>query len=153
MKFDGIEGESNVAGYETCLELISFSWGAQRAYRVVRSVGSEVGECTVSDAIVSRKADGKSAALLRETFYGQFDRTVTISFVRTGQFAPVESIGFMLEDCGISNYAIANVAEGDHAMETISLAFKRVSIRSFSIGDDLRAPPDHTSFDLVTGGR
>lgn len=153
MKYEGIQGESKIAGYEGYLELITFDWGANRAFSVIRGVGVEVGECAVAEVSITRRSDGCSAAVLRECLTGEFDRSVVVSFARTGGISATDLMTWELGSCGIKSYSISHTDSGDYPIESISLAFRRIACLAYPVDDSLRAPPDDTSFDLVTGGR
>jgi len=151
MRYEGIDGESQMAGYEGCLELVSFSWGVSRAIQIIPGRAREATLPAVAEITVSRRADGRSAALLREALSGALDRAVKIHFVRTGVLSATDLMAYELENCGLSGYQVGHSQDGEYPMENLSIGFSRINVLSYPIDDSLRAPPDNASYDLLRG--
>jgi type VI secretion system secreted protein Hcp len=151
MNFEGITGESTVRGYEGCLDVLSFSWAVSRVIQILPGSSSDRTKPTVGEFVITRSADGCSARLLNEVLHGEANRVVKVSFVRTGGEQPTDFMRYEFEDCGVSAFSTSN--GGDGPIEQLSIAFRRVTFLAFAIDNTLRAPPDSTSYDLVTGDR
>jgi len=152
MRYEGIDGESQMAGYVGCLELLSFSWGVSRAVQIIPGLGREATLPAIAEINVARRADGRSAALLREALSGQLDRAVKIHFVRTGGLSATDLMTYELGGCGLSSYQVSHSDSGEYPTESLSIGFSRINVLSYPIDDSLRAPPDNASYNLVSGG-
>lgn len=149
MKFAGITGESQLNGKEGFIELESFGWGVSRSMAAVKAGSRGDADCRVDEAEVTRKLDSSSAALLRESLLGKFDRKVEVHFLRTGPNRLVAYATYEFENCGISSYATR--AAGDLPTETLRLNFSKVTFKSFKVTDDLGAVPESAFYDVVQG--
>jgi len=149
MKYPSVAGESQLNGKDGFIELTSFSWGISRSTAAAKAGGSGDADCRVEDAEISRSMDSCSAALLKESLLGKFDRKVEIQFCRTGTNKMLVYASYEFEKCGISAYSTN--AAGDVPTERLRLNFGKVTFKAFKVGDDLSAVPEIAFYDLTTG--
>jgi type VI secretion system secreted protein Hcp len=150
MKYEGIEGESEVRGKKGFVELLSLSFGTARAMSAVKAGSRGDAEVQMQEITCSRQSDSISALLFNEAVIGDMSRKVDIEFIRTGpNNKPITFLAFALENCGISSFQMSGAA--DIPTETFSLNFTKITIKSFQVGDKLSAVPFTGSFDLATG--
>lgn len=152
MKYEGIEGESQVRGRTGFMEVEAVGWGLSRAMSAVKTGGRGDAEVQVQDVTVSRRQDSLSALLLNEAAFGAMDKKVEFEFVRTGpNNKPVTFLRIILESAGISSYSLGGAGADARPMESLSINFLKMSMASFAVTDELTAVPNTATIDVTTG--
>lgn len=150
MKYEGIEGESEVRGKKGFMELTSISFGAMRNVSAVGAGTRGEGDVRIQEVNCTRQSDSVSALLFTECVSGDMLKKVEIEFIRTGpNNKPITFMSYLLEGCGITAYNVAG--GGDIPMESFTLAFSKFTVKSFQVGDKLTAVPFTGTFDLQAG--
>jgi len=150
MKYDGIDGEATITGFEKWIELQSFQFGVGRAISSAYGQSTREGSiASVSEISVSKLSDGASPKLFVAALTGTLDKKVTISMVRTAAGSVQPYMVYELEGCGISGYSVSS--GGDRPVESLSLNFDKISFKYMLIGDDLNNSPEVVGYDLATG--
>lgn len=148
MKYDGVDGESIVEGFEKYIELNSVQFGVGRGIASARGASTREGsDASVSEITVTKVTDGTSVKLFEEALTGKLNKVVDIKFVRTGAGKPEEYLGFKLEGTGISGFSISS--GGDRPSESLSLNFDKVTFKYNPIGDDFGGSPASYGWDLA----
>jgi type VI secretion system secreted protein Hcp len=134
LEIEGVAGESQRAGHEGQIELMSFSWGASNPVSITTGSGLGAGKVNVSSFNFMKYTDGTSPTLFQKccngkhfpkakvTFYkaagddGALDYLVyefegvfvdSIQWSGGGEGIPMESVSFTFEKCTI-NYTVQN---------------------------------------------
>ncbi len=150
MKYEGIDGESEVRGRTGYMELNSFSWGLSRATATARGDSRGDAEFVAQDVVVTRAQDSISALLIQEAAVGDFERTVDIEFVRTGpNNKPIVYFKATLRQAGLASYQVAS--GGDTPTESMTIRYNSVQIASHKTGNDLNAVPNTVGLDVAVG--
>jgi type VI secretion system secreted protein Hcp len=150
MKYEGIEGESEVRGKRGFVELLSLTFGAARSMSAVKAGARGDAEVQIQEVACTRQADSISALLFNECVVGDMAKKVEVEFLRTGpNNKPITFMAYTFENCGISAYSIGG-GEGT-PVESFTLNFTKVLVKSFQVGDALAAVPFTGSFDITTG--
>jgi type VI secretion system secreted protein Hcp len=150
MKYDGIDGESEVSGFEKQIELNSFQFGVGRGISSARGTSTrESSEASVSEITVTKLTDGSSLKLLEASLYGTLDKTVTLTFTRTQTGGGTQAyLTYVLTGTGVSGYSFSS--GGDRPSESISLNFDKFEFKYGKIGDDISGATAATKYDLAT---
>lgn len=152
MKYEGIDGESEVRSRRGFIELQGFAWGIGRATTTARGDARGDAEVMTREVTLTRVQDSVTALLIDETATNAFDRTVEIEFVRTGaNNKPTTYLKFRFLNAGLSSYAID--ASGSSQTETLALRYTAFSMESHKTGDDLSAVPNTAGYDTAAGQR
>lgn len=150
MKYESIDGESEVRGRKGYLEITSFSWGLTRAATTARGGGRGDAEVMTQEVIIGRTLDSVSALLVQEAAFGGFDRNVDIEFTRTGpNNRPITYYKVTLQNAGLASYQVAS--GGDTPAETMSIRYTAVTVESHKTGDDLSSVPNTAGIDVAAG--
>jgi type VI protein secretion system component Hcp len=150
LKFEGIDGESEVRGKKGFMELASVSFGATRNVSAVGAGTRGEGDVRVQEVNCTRVSDSVSALLFTECVSGDMSKKAEIEFVRTGpNNKPITFMSVLLEGCGISAYSVAG--NDGIPIESFSLAFSKITIKTFQVTDKLAAVPFTGTFDLLAG--
>lgn len=127
LDLEGIDGESNIDGFDDKIICESFSFGASQPMDYSRNTARTVGTVNVSDITLSRNFDKSSTELLAALFAAKSWATATIHFLKA---AAVEDDGqqeflkVTLTNCVISNHNFAGSAGG--MSESLTLSFTKV---------------------------
>lgn len=152
MKYEGVDGESDVRGRKGYMELQSFAWGVSRAPTTARGDARGDAEVMAQEVILTRTQDSVTALLVDEVVTNAFDRTVDIEFIRTGpNNKPITYLKVSLRDAGLSGYQVAS--GGDIPTESMTIRYNAVTIASYKTGDDLNAVPNTSGYDIAQGAR
>jgi type VI protein secretion system component Hcp len=147
MKYEGIDGESTLAGKTGFISVASFNWGLSRTVSAVRPGARARTEPAVQEVIIRKATDGASVALVTEALFGRFDRKVDLHFLRPGIGGdPQEFVTYHLFDCGISSYGVD--CTGDTPLEVLKLNFAMIQFKYIKFGDDLTGTPSDIVFSL-----
>jgi type VI protein secretion system component Hcp len=153
MKYEGINGESELRGKAGYLELTGLSWGVTRSNISGKAASRGEVEPRVDEVVVTRMLDSASANVLKEALVGDFGSKVEIHFTRTGPQNRIVSYAiYEMENCGVSAYNIES--GGDIPQERLRLSFTKIQFKSYKVTDDINAVPDTVLYDLLaaTGG-
>ncbi|MBX9699500.1 MAG: type VI secretion system tube protein Hcp [Acetobacteraceae bacterium] len=152
MKYEGIDGESEVRGRKGFMEIESFAWGGSRPVTSVKGGARGDAEVQMQEVTVTRKQDGLSAQLVEQMITGTFDKKVEFQFVRTGpNRKPQTFLKIDFEKAGLSSYQAVSSAGDGPVIETMSINYTVITIATFKADDTLSAVGDSTSFDVETG--
>lgn len=152
MKYEGIDGESEVRGKRGFVELTSFTWGLARTMSSVKAGSRGDAEVQVNEISVTRTQDSLSALFVQEAVSGKFDKAVEVHFIRTGpNKKPATFLKVQLAQAGISSYSISGAGESGVPTESMSINFVTVTMDSHKVDDALSGVPNTASFDTSTG--
>ncbi len=145
LQFDGITGESTVSGLDGFMEIQTLNWGTSRPVAGAHSAARGTSEATVQNVVLTRQWDSVTPMLVDAVWRGGFDNTATIRFVQTGSGTPTTYGEFKLEKCGIAGYSV--IASGAQPVETLTLNFTKLTVKSFKVDDDMKTIPSTASYD------
>ena len=146
MKFEGIDGESTLAGKAGFIEVSSLKWGFGRNVSAVRPGARARVEPSVREVVVTKEMDGASVKLIHQALMGGFDRNVELHFLRPGLEGPQEYAKYVLGDCGINTYSVDS--SGSSPAEVYSLNFATIQFVYIKFGDDLTGIPSDVAYFL-----
>lgn len=151
LQYDGIPGESKIKGFEKYIEVNSFEFGLGR--RIASGVNSvrEGSVVNMSEVVVKKSTDGATIKLFEAACNGPLDKTVKISFVRTGTGDPQEFMGVYLKATGVSGLsfkAAGGSGVDSRPGETLHLNFGEIEVKYNPIGDDLTGSPSSANWKL-----
>jgi type VI secretion system secreted protein Hcp len=151
VKVDGIDGTSKVKDHDKWIECENLTWS------VGRNIPTETGKTMdrtrdvvhAKEIVLKKKMDSSSARLF-EAAAGTQGKKVDIHFLAgAGKEAPTYA-EWTLENALISNYSIN--ADPNDAMETISLNFTKIEVKSIEKGpDEAVGSPYPVTFNRETG--
>jgi type VI secretion system secreted protein Hcp len=153
MKYEGIDGESQVRGRTGFLELASIDWGCSRSMSAVKAGARADADVRFTEFVVTRLQDSKSALLFDEALRGTFERKVELHFVRTGpNNRPISGAKIELHNAGIGAYSFSGSGAGDGVpMESLTLYFTKIIFESSEVSDALAAIPNTAEYDIAAG--
>lgn len=129
LKFGNLKGNVTAEGYVDQIAIGAIKFNVKR--KVSMEVGNlsnrESSKPSLSQIILSKKADSSVAALFKEALAGSSGQEATITFVRTGSNKVQEFMVYKLTNCIISEYDIS--AEGeDEPSEQLALSFSTIEV-------------------------
>ncbi|MBR0647399.1 Hcp family type VI secretion system effector [Plastoroseomonas hellenica] len=148
LNYDGVQGESNIQGYEKWINLESFQFGIGRG--IASAYGNSTRESSivsVSEITVTKQTDGTTVKLMEEGLHGKLNKIVKVAFLRTGSGAAQEYLSFELNGCGVSGFSMSS--GGDRPSESLSLNFDKYILKYNPIGDDFSGSPATVGWDLA----
>jgi type VI secretion system secreted protein Hcp len=152
MKYDGIDGNIEVQGFEKHIEVTSFDFGVGRRLGSARGGSTREGtDATFSEVVVRKVTDDATVKFFEASVKGSLDKVVEVKFVRTGSDKPEAYLTFKLEDTGVAglNFKAASGGGSDsRPAETIHLNFTKVTCEYNPIGDNLSGNPTKWGWDM-----
>ena len=125
-KFDGIDGEVSVVGFEGQMELESFSWGVSNPGSFSAGAAGG-GKVSVHDFSFVKLIDKASPVLMKTSCAGDRIPEVTMTLLRTVGEKPVKYMEIKMTDCLISSYSMGGTSSGDELpLESLSLNFTKI---------------------------
>ncbi|WP_274627901.1 Hcp family type VI secretion system effector [Arvimicrobium flavum] len=127
IRFEGVEGESKITGYEKWIDIGPYSLSGSSAHSGLRGGGLSGGAMQISPITISKKLDSASTKLMNRMSKGEhFDKVEIVSLKTTGtkldKYLTVE-LGQVL----LAGYSWNNDGEGahDYPTESWTLSFKK----------------------------
>jgi type VI secretion system secreted protein Hcp len=134
VKFEGIDGESQVEGHRGAIDVLAFSFGASNS-------GS--GKVNVQDLSFTKRVDSTSPLLFRACVTGTHYGSVKLTCARaSGDGKPREYLTITLSDVLVSSVSGGGSAGDDGQSENISLNFEKLemTVRRLNSDGSLGAP-------------
>ena len=151
MKYEGVDGESTIDGFEKYTEISSFEFSVGRRISSARGASTrEGGDASLSEIVVRKQTNGATVKYFEEACTGKLNKVVEIGFLRTGSGKPEEYLNFKLEGAGVAGLAFKSAGGQDSRPgETLHLNFDKLSIKYNPIGDDFSGNPSNYGWDLA----
>lgn len=129
LDLEGIEGESNIEGFDNKIVCTSFSFGAMQPVDRSRNATRTGGTVEVNNISLARDHDKASTALMAALFTGKSWDSATIHFLKATGVADTGNEEFMT--ITLSNVIIADMnfggsAGGYNMTESLSLSFSKI---------------------------
>ena len=156
VKYEGIDGETKIRGFEKYIEVDSFQLGLGRHIASARGTSTrEGGEVSISEITCTKATDGTTVKLFEQACTGKLNKKVDIKFLRTGSGEPQEFLSFELQGTGISGMSFSASGGGGDSrpMESLSFNFDKIKIKYNPIGDDFTGSPATWGWDLATSSK
>jgi type VI secretion system secreted protein Hcp len=155
LKYEGIDGESAITGFEKWTELTSFEFGVGRRISSARGASTrEGGDASLSEIVVTKKTDGTSVKYFEEALTGKLNKVVEVAFVRTGSGQPDQYINFKMEGTGVAGLSFKSAGGQDaRPGETLHLNFDKLTLKYNPIGDDFSGNPASYGWDLAKSSK
>jgi type VI secretion system secreted protein Hcp len=155
VKYEGIDGETKIKGFEKYIEVESLQLGLGRHIASARGTSTrEGGEVSISEITCLKKTDGTTVKLFTEACTGKMNKKVDFKFLRTGSGQPQEYLSFETNGTGISGLSFSASGGGDsRPTESVSFNFDKISIKYNPIGDDFTGSPENWGWDLATSSK
>ena len=130
LKFDGVEGESMIRGYEKHMAILSYSWGISNNVSFASgTTGGGAGKASVQDFHFTKYLDKTSPVLMGRLLIGHHFKTVVLTLRKTTGGVQLDYLTMTLEDCCLSSYQTgAGMGGDDSIVEQLSIGFARVKI-------------------------
>jgi type VI secretion system secreted protein Hcp len=151
----GIDGDSNISGFEKQIEIVSFSHGVTQP---VSASGSGRGSLTVAQCehqafILQTQMSNHSPKVMLHASNGQAIPKVEVTLCRAAGDKPIEYVKYEFEDVVISSYHPAGSGTGDDVpMESIGLTYGKVKMTYTASDSTGKAQGKMTaSYDRRTG--
>ena len=139
IKFDKIEGESQVKGMEKTIEIYSFSWGASNPVSAHTSGGGglSAGKVSISDFSMTKKVDKASAALFQACCLGtNFDKVTVTMRKAGGEGGQAPFLIYDFYKVMVSSVQWGGSSGGDDTpTENVSFAFGKLEITYNTINE------------------
>lgn len=153
LKIDGVEGDSQAAGFEKQAEILGFSWGASNPTTVAMSgAGLSAGKVSVSAFNITKYSDKSSARLFSACCKGDhFPKAVVSLRKATGEGGQGAYLTYTFTDVMVESIQWSGSSGGDETpMESIALVFGKVEIEYKAQGADGKlAVAGQAAWDLV----
>lgn len=129
LKIEGIEGESQVKGYEKWIEIQSFSFDVENTAAPSSSgAGSGAGKAVPSTIMINKNFDAASIPLFLSITSGRWYEKAQIVFVNSNREAKQPTIIIDLEKVNVSSYSMYETNE------TIELGYSSIAIKYNMVG-------------------
>jgi len=153
LTLEGVSGESQRAGHEGEIELISFSFGASNPSSIGIGSGGGTGKVTLSSFNVMKKTDASSVGMFRASCNGQHFPTAKATLYKSGGDTALQYLLFEFEEVYVDNIQWSGAEGGDNVpMESVSFSFGKVTITYTQQNPDGTAGGDFQgSWDIRTG--
>ena len=134
LKIDTIEGEADAVGFEKCMQIESWSFGATNSGSASQGTGMGVGKCSLQDFHFTVMNGKASPQLFINCAKGCHNPTATLSCRKTGGDGnPFTYLKITFGDCVISSFQTGG-SNGSQIlpMEQISFNFTNITYEYFT---------------------
>lgn len=131
LKYDGIEGESTLKGFEKHIEIASWSWGVSPA--TTGNGARLVGKACPSDVSLSKAVDKATPPLIAGAVGGSVSPTAILIGLRPGGGggAPQVYLKIQMKNVMVSSYQTSGSSGGGTAMDAFSVRFQSAKVSYF----------------------
>ena len=145
LKFDGVEGESQMKGFEKQIEISSFSWGVSQS---ASGAANRAGKSCPSDLNLGKAVDKATPPLIANSVAGNVSPTAILIGLRGGGggSAPQPYIKLELKNVMVSSYSTSGASGGAAAQDAFSLRFGSMTVTYFQQNDNGSTTPVSVSF-------
>jgi type VI secretion system secreted protein Hcp len=150
LEIEGVEGESQRAGHEGQIELMSFSLGASNPISITTGTGMGAGKVSISSFNLMKYTDGTSPTLFQKCCNGKhFDKAKVTLYKAAGDDGALDYLIYEFEKVFVESIQWSGGGDGI-PMESVSLSFGKVTINYAVQNDDgTRAGVTPGSWNLV----
>lgn len=156
LKLDGVDGNVTAKGYEKWIQVDTCHFGVSRdvTMEAGKTANRESVKPRISEVSITKRADNSVAALFKEAVVGKKGRKAELAFVRTGEKALEQFMGYKLKNVLVSGYSIS--ADGDEEtggsgepIENLSLSFTECEIEyKDHAADNSNSNPKRAGYNL-----
>jgi len=126
---EGVTGESQRAGHEGEIELISFSFGASNPSSIGIGAGGGVGAVDIHSFNFEKHTDAASAELFKHCCAGKHFPTAKVTLYKAGgDGGPLDYLIFEFEEVYVDNIQWAGSEGSGIPMEQASFSFGKVVV-------------------------
>ncbi|MGH9343691.1 MAG: Hcp family type VI secretion system effector [Terriglobia bacterium] len=126
LKLDGVEGESQAAGHEKEIELLSWSWGASNPGSLHYGSGGGTGKASAQDFSCSLRIGKGSFNLVKFCSNGKHIASGILTARKTsGSGNPQDYLTITMTEVIISSFQTGGSGGDDVPIESISLNFAK----------------------------
>ena len=97
LEISGVDGESQIQGYEDKIDILSWSWGATNSGDMHTGGGGGSGKVDVHDLALTKYVDKASTNLLKNCCSGKHFDYALLIVRKSGGDAPVEYLKLKME--------------------------------------------------------
>ncbi|MBH9577738.1 MULTISPECIES: type VI secretion system tube protein Hcp [Inhella] len=127
IKIDGIEGMSEVTGFEKQIQVESWSWGMSMPTNFGSSTGGSAGKVNLNDMTFMHMMDKASPKLMEACCTGKHIKDAVMTFCKAGGDAVVPFLKITMNDLLISSVQVGGAAN-DTPIETVCIAFREYKV-------------------------
>jgi type VI secretion system secreted protein Hcp len=146
LKIDGIAGESTDRQHKEEIELVSFSWGLERAASGGRGSGGGAGRAQLKQFQFQMRVNKASPAVFLACASGRHIKEATLSVSSRGK-AAFDWLKVKLSDILITSYEQAG-DDADPPHELVAFAFAKVEVQYTQSARGAGATPITAGWDL-----
>lgn len=129
LTLDGVTGESQRAGHEGQIELISFSFGGSNPSSIGVGKGGGTGTVNLSSFSFIKQTDAASTELFKRMCQGMHFPTANITMYKSGGDAPLDYLLFDFEEVYVDNITWSGQEGGSEIpTEQVSMSFGSVKM-------------------------
>ena len=127
LKIDGIEGMSEVKGFEKQIQVEAWSFGMSMATNFGASTGGSAGKVNLQDLNFTHMIDKSSPKLMEACCTGKHIKDAVMVFNKAGGDAMVPFLKITLTDVLVSSVQVGG-GTNDTPMENVALAFAQYKV-------------------------
>lgn len=128
LEIEGVEGESQVTGFENKIDIFSFSWGASNPSSVATGSGSGAGKVSISSMNIQKSVDKASAKLFLACCQGKHFTKGKMTVREAGGDTPVEYLVMDFTQVFVDSLSWGGASGGDKPSESLSFSFASIKM-------------------------
>jgi type VI protein secretion system component Hcp len=150
MKYDSVDGDVESPGYEKHILLESVDWGFERNVSSVGADDNNRARPTMQRLSFTKLTDLATTGLVTDALTGTHNRKVTINWTRTNKSGNLDTFCIVeLTNAAVVAYKLATA--GDRPIDTFTLSYKQVEIKTWSWKNDRPGNSRSASYDVQAG--
>ncbi len=145
----GIKGESQQAGHEDEVVILSLNWGLTRPASLTGN-SRATGVAAFSDISIMKQTDSASNDLFLACAKATALDEIVITFVKDAGDDQLDYLAYTLSNCLISGYQLSGSTGGDTPTENVTISFTKIKGLYKKQGSDHSSSSDHEAeYDLM----
>ncbi len=128
LDIDGVEGESQVKGFQNKIDIFSFSLGASNPSSVATGAGSGAGKVSISSMSVTKVVDKATAKLFLACCQGKHYSKGKLTVREAGGDTPVEYLVLDFTQLFVDSISWGGASGGEKPSESLSFSFESIKM-------------------------
>ncbi|HEY1756940.1 MAG TPA: type VI secretion system tube protein Hcp [Bryobacteraceae bacterium] len=128
LDIDGVQGESQIKGFENKIDIFSYSLGASNPTSVATGSGSGAGKVDISSMSIQKIVDKATATLFDACCMGTHFDKGTLTVREAGGNAPINYLVMDFTQIFIDSVSWGGAAGGGKPSESVSFSFASINI-------------------------
>ena len=128
-RYDGVDGESNDADHDKCIDILAYDWGLQKPGGAATGQTRRRGSAILDPFVLTFDYEKASPKLLEKCFRGEIIPKLEVELTTIGsEEGRVTYLKYEMKNVGCEAYMVGGVADGTRPTVVVSNNFEEIKV-------------------------